>query len=118
MEPARSLIISLRKARGAARAPWLAGPGAEGFAEAFAAASVQLGKKAGHGPVVVAWRSPAKFLAGVLAAAEKNLPVVLASPHWGEAERAQAAAQIQPGLWLGEKTARWPKAKPTTAFNA
>ncbi len=118
MESARSLILPLQKARLVAPASWLAGPGAEGFAEAFAAASKRLGKKTERGPVVVAWTNPAKYLAGVLAASEKNLPVVLASPRWGEAECAQAAAQIQPGLWLGEKMARWPHVKPAVAFDA
>ncbi len=118
MEPARSLIHPLRKSRLAEHGAWLAGPGAEGFAGAFAAATARLGKNSARGPVVVAWENPAKFLAGVLAASEKNLPVVLASPRWGAAERAQAAAQIQPGLWLGDKTARWPRVKPAFDFDA
>jgi O-succinylbenzoic acid--CoA ligase len=111
MESARSLTLPLRIGRRAAHPPWLAGPGAEDFAAAWASASARMEKKSGRGPVVVAWRSPARFLAGVLAAVEKKLPVALASPHWGEAERTQAAAQIKPGVWLGEKEARWPKTK-------
>jgi o-succinylbenzoate---CoA ligase len=118
MESARSLILPPWKTRLATRASWLAGPGTEGFAEALVAASKCLEKKTARGPVMVAWENPAKFLAGVLAASQKNLPVILASPRWGEAERAQAAAQIQPGLWLGEKTARWPRLKPAFDFDA
>jgi len=71
-----------------------------------------------HLPVVVAQAQPAKFLAGVLTLMEENLPVVLANPHWGEVEKAQAAAQITPGVWLGEKSARWPKIKATAPFDA
>ena len=89
MEPARSLSKPRRKARGAAR-----------------------------GPVVVAWRDPAKFFADVLAAVEKQRPVVLANPQWGDSERVQAAAQIQTGRWLGDELARWPRMKPAQAFEA
>jgi O-succinylbenzoic acid--CoA ligase len=96
--------------------PWLAGPGADGFAEALASARAKLEKKSRRRPVVVAEENPARFLAGVLATVEMKRPVVLASPRWGAAERAQAAAQLQPGHWLGKKSARWPRVILSVAF--
>ena len=59
--------------------------------------------------MVMAHTNHAQYLAGILAALASNRPVVLANPHWGESECAQAAAQIQPGVWVGKKSAHWPK---------
>jgi O-succinylbenzoic acid--CoA ligase len=70
-----------------------------------------LAKSSDRNPVVVAQANRAQYLAGFLAAIASKRPVVLANPQWGESERAQAAAQIQPGVWLGEKSTRWPKMK-------
>ena len=106
------------RARPAARTPWWGGADAEGFAKALATARARIDKYDGSGPVVVAQAAPAKYLAGVLAAVEKKLPVVLANPRWGAGERAQAAAQITPGLWLGERSARWPGVKLAEKFSA
>jgi O-succinylbenzoic acid--CoA ligase len=99
---------------------WLAGPGAKDFAAELKVASKRLEKFAamhGAGPVVVAQTEPASCLAGVLCAIEKQWPVVLANPRWGEVERAQAALQIKPNLWLGKKENRWPRRTPEFDFD-
>ncbi len=67
---------------------------------------------------MVAETNPAVYLATVLAAVELDLPVVLANPEWGMAERWQAAAQLTPGLWLGSKAVRWPAIKASCRFEA
>jgi len=113
MEPAGPLKSSLRVK---ATLPWLAGPGAERFAETLAKARAKLKRKSGRGPVVVAAENTADFLAGVWAAREENRTIVLANPRWGVVERVQAAAQMAPGLWLGDRSARWPKSRPDFEF--
>jgi len=117
MESARQGNLTHWRTRLAARASWFGGPGAKGLAEALAAVRQRIKKYRGSGPVVVAEIKPAAYLAGVLAAVEKKLPVVLANPRWGRGERAQAAAQIKPGLWLGDNKARWPAVKLGKAFD-
>jgi O-succinylbenzoic acid--CoA ligase len=98
--------------------PWPGGPGARGFAEAYAQARKKILTNPGRHPVVVAERHPAAYLAAVLAAVEGNRAVVLANTQWGEGERTQAAGQIAPGLWLGAKSTRWPKVKAAPRFDA
>jgi o-succinylbenzoate---CoA ligase len=121
MGPTRpSNLIHLRKAL-VNPASWLAGPGAKGFATELKRTSSQLQKFAtsnGRGPVVIAQTEPAVYLASTLLTIEKQRPVVLANPRWGEVERAQAALQIKPGLWLGKKEGRWPNRKPAVDFDA
>jgi O-succinylbenzoic acid--CoA ligase len=121
MEPTRKKeLIALRQAL-AQPESWLAGPGAEGFAAARLATSRRLKKyeaQRKQDPVVVAALETAAYLAGVLDAVAKQIPLVLANPRWGEVERAQAAMQIKPGLWLGEKEGRWPRRQPQTDFNS
>jgi len=114
--------LSAHADRLAAAPAWLGGPARDSFAAAFAAARerIQKSEKSGSavGPVVVACSQPAEFLAVVLAAVERGAAVALASPCWGETERAQAAAQIKPGIWFGDSAVRWPEVKPDVAYDA
>ncbi len=121
MEPARKSDLARLRHALANPASWLAGPAADGFATEVKTASRQLqkfGVRPSHVPVVVAQMEPTIYLAGVLCAIELHLPVVLANSRWGQVERAQAALQIKPGLWLGKKVNRWPSRKPDFDFDS
>ena len=118
MESARSVIKEGLAARLAEPSSWLLGPGARGFAAAVAIVEENLRRDKRHQPVVVAEVKSASYLAAVLTAVKNRRPVVLANPEWGEVGRAQAAAQIKPGVWLGAKGARWPGKTPAMTFNA
>lgn len=72
----------------------------------------------GRGPVALAERTPLEYLAGLFAAAEKEMPVALINPRWGIAECAQAAAQIDPEIWLGPKPRYWPAPGKVPRFEA
>jgi o-succinylbenzoate---CoA ligase len=123
MEPPPHPGLTSLRARIAQPAAWLGGPGAANFAAHLEAAQRQLrepntAEKLLAGPVVVAEEAPAAFLAATLAALEAGQPVALARPHWGAAERAQAAAQIRPGLWFGAVTVAWPEMYPNFNYDA
>jgi len=117
MEPARLSDLTAVHRALAAPAEWLGGPGARGFSVASEDFLKKIQKEKPILPIVVAQKEPAAYLAGVLSAVEQMLPVVLANPYWGEVERAQAATQIEPGLWFGKNTNPWPRVKPEEAFN-
>ena len=92
--------------------------GGKGFVVAQADFLKKIRKAGNEAPVVVAQMKTAAYLAGVLSAVEQMRPVVLANPHWGEVEFAQAAAQNQPGIWLGGKRTNWLHQKPEENFEA
>jgi len=118
MEPPRlSDLTAVHRAVAEPKA-WLAGRGAKGFAAARDEFLMKIRKTGRKVPIVVAQKKTAAYLAGVLSSVEQMLPVVLANPHWGEVEWAQAAAQIMPGIWFGEKRANWPHPKPEENFEA
>src|SRR5882672_11079432 len=123
MEPTPPIGLAALKIRLAQPDSWFGGPNAAGFAAHLAAARLRLcetdsAAALSAGPVVVAEEKPAAFLAAVLATIECGLPLALARPHWGAAERAQAAAQLRPGLWFGPDTAAWPAVYPQINYNA
>lgn len=118
MEPARQRHLKTLRTRLLGQSPWLAGPRAHEFTSAFFRAQKKIRAYRGNGPVVVAEKDAVAYFAGILAAVENNQPVVLANPHWGTGERAQAAAQISPGLWLGANEAKWPINKKKSAFHS
>jgi len=119
MEPPSDSGLTALRVRLAQPSSWLNGPGAAGFAAHLEMAQRRLREShAETGPMVVAEETPAAFLAATLAAIEGGQPVALARPHWGAAERAQAAGQLRPGLWFGPDTAAWPHVYPTFNYEA
>jgi O-succinylbenzoic acid--CoA ligase len=122
MEPTSPFGLAALQTHLAQPDSWLGGPNATGFATHLAAARAHLREAESTdalaaGPVVVAEEQPAPFLAAAFAALARGLPVALARPHWGAAERAQAAAQLRPGLWFGPASAAWPAVYPQINYN-
>jgi O-succinylbenzoic acid--CoA ligase len=123
MEPPPHFALTALCERLALPESWLGGPLAAGFADRLAQARRHLREASTQaalqtGPVVVAESEPAAFLAAVLAAGEIGQPVALARPHWTDAERAQAAAQLRPGVWFGEQATGWPDVNPAEAYDS